>query len=109
MSRHLSRTLGCKLLQLDVNRVLEYTSENRFCQLYFREQQKIRITTEAVAHVATPVVGMDAVRRIEARPGRDAQGVTQEGDAYLVEARLKHRKQAEVQSARRTPKLQSDW
>ena len=60
---------------------------------------------------------MDAVRRLseavrrlsEERPGRDAHGVTQEGDAYLVDARLKHRTQAQVQRARRTPKLQSDW
>ena len=69
----------------------------------------MRITTETLAHVATPVVGMDAVRRIEARPGRDAQGVTQEGDAYLVDMRLKQRKQAQVKHARHTPKLQSDW
>ena len=62
-------------------------------------------------------VAMDAVRRLseavrrlsEERPGRDAQGVPQEGDAYLVDARLKHRKQAQVQRARRTPKLQSNW
>ena len=69
-------------------------------------------TRSALVDMATGLGGaaMDAVRRpIEARSGRDAQEVTQEGDAYLVEARLKHRKQAEVQSARRTPKLQSDW